>query len=67
MFGDRFTGAPEIGLGRSEAGRDYSVGWRLTRSGPGLLELSLEVQRRESANDNAPPEQGIRLNLTVRF
>ena len=30
---ERFTGTPEIGLGLSEAGRDYSLGWRLVRAG----------------------------------
>ena len=68
-FGDRFTWTPEIGLGLSEAGRDYSLGWRLRRdgSGPGSLELSLEAQRRESANDNTPPEHGIGLAVTARW
>ena len=28
-FGDRFTWTPEAGLGLSNAGRDYSLGWRL--------------------------------------
>ena len=69
VFGDRFTMTPEIGLGLSESGRDHSLGWRLTRagSGPGSLELSLEAQRRESANDNTPPEHGIGFRLTARF
>ena len=69
VSGGRFTMTPEIGLGLSEAGRDYSLGWRLTRtgSGPGSLELSLEARRRESANDNTPPEHGIGLRLTARF
>ena len=69
VSGDRFTMTPEIGLGLSEAGRDTTLGWRLTRtgSGPGSLELSLEARRRESANDNTPPEHGIGLRLTARF
>ena len=69
VFGDRFTMTPEMGLGLSEVGRDYSLGWRLTRSGsgPGSLELSLEVLRRESANDNVAPEHGIGFGLDVRF
>ena len=50
-------------------GRDYSLGWRLTRSGsgPGSLELSLEVLRRESANDNISPEYGFGFGRDVRF
>ncbi len=65
MFGGRFTGTPEIGLGFSDAGRDYSLGWRLTRAGS--LELSIDATRRDSANDNAPPEHGIGATLTARF
>ena len=47
MFEGQFTGTPEIGLGLSEAARDYSLGWRLTRagSGAGSLEFSLEARR----------------------
>ena len=69
MFEGRFTGTPEIGLGLSEAGPDYSLGWRLTRagSGAGSLELSLQARRRESANDDTPPEHGIGLAVTARW
>ena len=69
MFGGRFTGTPEIGLGLSEAGRDYSLGWRLARagSGPGSLELLLQARRRESANDDTPPEHGIGFTATARW
>ena len=69
VSGGRFTMTPEIGLGLSDAGRDASLGWRLTRtgSGPGSLELSLEARRRESANDNTPSRHGIGLRLTARF
>ena len=68
-FGGGFTMSPEIGLGLSEAGRDYSLGWRVRRdgSGPGSLELSLEARRRESANEDTPPEHGIGFRLTARF
>ena len=68
-FGGGFAMTPEIGLGLSEAGRDYSLGWRLTRagSGPGSLELSLEARRRESANDDTPPEHGIGFTVTARW
>ena len=68
VFGDRFTGTPEIGFGLSDDGRDYSLGWRLTREGrdAGSFEVALEATRRESANDNAP-EHGIGFRLTARF
>ena len=65
MFEGRFTMTPEIGLGLSQAGRDYSLGWRLTRAGS--LGLSLQARRRESANDDTPPEHGIGLAMTVRW
>ena len=32
MFDGRFTGTPELGVGLSDTGRDYRLGWRL---GPG--------------------------------
>ena len=49
MFGGRFTGTPEIGLGLSDTGRDYRLGWRLgLGSGAGAsFELGLEATRRE--------------------
>ena len=60
---------PEIGLGLSDAGRDYDLGWRLTRtrSGPGSLELSINARRRESANDDVAPEHSIGFTLKARF
>ena len=70
-FGDRFTMTPEIGFGFSNAGRDYSLGWRLAREARygGALELSMEARRRESANDNAdaPPVHEVGVRLTSRF
>ena len=68
VFGDRFTGTPEIGFGLSDDGRDYSLGWRLTREGrdAGSFEFALEATRRESANDNAP-EHGIGFRFTARW
>ena len=73
MFGGGFTGTPEIGFGLSESAsgsaRDYSLGWRLTRfgSGPGSLEFSLEARRRESANDDVPPEHGTGFTVTATW
>ena len=67
-FEDRFTSTPELGLGLSDTGRDYSLGWRLglAESGSNALELRLEGTRRESANDNAP-EHGIGFRVTARW
>ena len=70
-FGDRFTWTPEAGVGLSDTGRDYSLGWRLVRGGfgggGGTFELSFEARRRESANDDTPPEHEVGLRLTARF
>ena len=70
-FGDRFTATPEAGFGMSEGHRDYNLAWRLVRDRRGgdigSLEFSLEARRRESANDDTPPEHGVGLRLTARF
>ena len=70
-FGDRFTWTPEAGVGLSDTGRDYSLGWRLVLGGSGSdggsLELSFEARRRESANDDTPPVHEVGLRLTARF
>ena len=69
MFGGRFTGTPELGVGLSDTGRDYRLGWRLGlgSSGATSFELGLEATRRESANDNADPEHtaGFRIGREV--
>ena len=68
-FGDRFTWTPQIGVGLSDAGRDYRLGWRLTRDvrDGGSLELSLDATRRESVTDNDTPEHGVGFRLTARW
>ena len=68
-FGGRFTSTPEIGVGLSDSGREYGLGWRLARAARagGSLELSVEAQRRDSANDDAEPEHVIGIRLTARF
>ena len=68
VYGDRFTGTPELGYGLSDSGRDLSLGWRLTREGrdAGSFGASLETTRRETANDN-DPEHGIGFRLTARW
>ena len=67
-FGDGFTSTPELGVGLTDTGRDYRLGWRLTRDarGAGALEFSVDATRRESANDN-DPEHGIGFRVTARW
>ena len=64
-FDDRFTWTPEAGIGLPDAGRDYSLGWRLVRGGS--LEVSVEVRRRESANDNTASQHQVGLRVNARF
>ncbi len=68
MFGGRFTGTPEHGIGLSGTGRDYRLGWQLGLcSGGGTsFELGLEATRRESANDNEA-EHGVGLRVGVTW
>ena len=70
-FGDGFTLTPEVGAGFSNAGREYSLGWRLTNGGSGTpgaaFALSSEALRRESPGDDTPPEHRIGLRLDARF
>ena len=69
---DRFTATPEIAVGLSDAGRDYSLGWRLVRDGGApdgkSLELAVEARRHQTATDrNIPPEHAIGFRVTSRF
>ena len=68
-FGDRFTLTPELGLGLYDSGRDYHIGWRLTRLvETGAFDLSFDVTRRESVNnDGTAPDHGVQLEVNTRF
>ena len=69
-FGGRFTSLPEIAVGLSDAGYDYSLGWRLVRGGGpggGALELSVEARRRDSANDDIALEHQVGFRVNARF
>ena len=68
MFDGRFTGTPELGLGLSESGRDWRLGWRLGLAGSGRVALGLgvEASRREPANDDTP-ETRIGFTATMRW
>ena len=69
LFGDRFTGTPNLGFGLADGGaRDWRIGWRLTsaaRGDPGF-EASLDAVRREAANDGTP-EHGVMLRGAMRW
>ncbi len=72
LFGDRFTGTPNLGFGLSGAGaRDYRIGWRLTSMirGDAGFEVTLDATRSEPANDNGAgaAQHGIGLRLAARW
>ena len=67
MFSGGFTGTPHLGVGLSDTGRDYRLGWRLTsarRGDPGF-EINLDATRSEAANADA--EHGIALRGVIRW
>ena len=68
LLDGRLTGTPEFGLGLSESGRDWRLGWRLglARSGRVDFGLGVEATRREPANDDAP-ENRVGLTATIRW
>ena len=69
LFGDRFTGTPNLGFGMSDGGaREYRLGWRLTSAVPNDpgFEVSLDATRREVANDN-DAEHGVMLRSLIRW
>ena len=68
-FGGRLTGTPNMGVGVSDSGRDYRIGWRLTQAAPdgSGFEVSLDATRRESANTGEPPAHGAMLTGAIRW
>ena len=67
MFDGGFTGTPHLGVGLTETGRDYRLGWRLTSARPGDpgFEINLDATRSEAANADA--EHGIALRGVIRW
>ena len=70
MFGHRFVGTPELGLGLTDTGREVRLGWRLglaRGAGRVSLDLGLEAARRESTDEEREPEVRIGLRLSLRW
>ena len=63
LFGGRYTGTPELGLGLTDAHRDYSLGWRLAEARRSGLVFGLDVEgaRRERAAGEAEHRLGLGL------
>ena len=70
-LGGGFTSTPEFGVGLADAGREFSLGWRLARDlrpgDIGSLELLLEGRRQEGVNDDRQPRHSVGFRLTVRW
>ena len=69
MFGDSFTGTPELGVGFSNTDREYRIRWRLglVRREDVDFDVSLDASRHEPANDDHEPSQRIGFRLTARW
>ena len=75
LFGDRFTGTPNVGFGMSETAREYRMGWRLSPAATGArgFEIGLDATRREAANDPGSgsgagkAEHGVMLRSQLRW
>ena len=66
-WGGRFASVPEVGLGLSDTGREYILGWRLASDGSGALQLSTEARRIESNGSRGPAEHRIGARLSARW
>ncbi len=69
MAAGRFVAVSGIGFGLTDAGREYSVGWRLglARSGPMDLHLRLEATRQESTTGSPTHDLGLDLGAAIRW
>ena len=70
VFGGRFTGTPEFGLGLSDGNRDYRIGWRLTPVGGGFgpfasFGITMEAARKVASRGEAESRFGV--VLEARF
>ncbi|MDE2789698.1 MAG: autotransporter domain-containing protein [Paracoccaceae bacterium] len=69
VFGGDFTGTPELGLGLSEAGRDWRLGWKLALAETKRFSFNfgLEGTRWEPSNDDAEVEHRFGLTMAMRW
>ena len=62
------TGTPYAGLGLSDAGRDWRLGWRLAPGNAPLdFSFGVEATLARPANDNAPSGHGAMLRGAIRW
>ena len=68
VLGGGFTGTPEFGLGVSESGRDWRLGWRLGLAGSGRDAFGLGVQAtRRVPTDDGASETRFGMTATIRW
>ncbi len=67
LFGGHFLGTPELGLGLSEVGHEWRLGWRLGLAGSKRVSfnLGLEATRWEPADTTMASEDRVGLNATM--
>ena len=65
LFEGRYTGTPELGLGLSEIGREYSIRWRLAQARRSGIVFGLDVEgsRHESMVGDTRPEYRLALGF----
>ena len=65
LFGGRYSGTPELGLGLSGTDREYVLGWRLAEARRAGLVFRLDVEgaRRERVAGGSEPEHRVGLGL----
>ena len=69
LFGGRYSGTPELGLGLSGTDREYVLGWRLAEARRAGLVFGLDVEgaRRERVAGGSEPEHRVGLGLGWRL
>lgn len=67
LFGGHFLGTPELGLGLSEVGHEWRVGWRLGLAGGKRVSfnLGLEAARWDPADATTASEDRVGLSATM--
>ncbi len=67
LFGGHFLGTPELGLGLSEVGHEWRLGWRLGLAGSKRVSfnLGLEATRWEPVDTTMASEDRVGLNATM--
>ena len=67
VLGGRFTGTPHAGLGVSDAGRDYRLGYRLDLVRGKVLRFGLGIEGRVPDGDARTAEPALRLTGALRW